>query len=328
MLVPARTLADAAKSLGHGEQLTIALSSGGDRRGDHRLLRRRAPGARPGCSTPVPALPHAAAHGLGLLGRGLGGPVRRGGQAGRPARRSRHAGPAGVRRRRGRACRPAARTRAGPRSSSRSTSRASRSPPPSTRSSCSTAWARWRPPTARLLFTSSNKPVVLRPDGPSRRRLHVPDHAGPAAQLSRRHRPCTSGTCPSPTSAAGRAPRSRSSQAPRCFVGVERAGQDEPGRGARLPRDAGQPPGPDRRAAGAGRRRARGRAGRGRLGWARAAGRARDHAGPGQPGPAQRRRRTRPRDIARRCCARCCSRRRISPSCAATRASAAASSTS
>ena len=40
-------------------------------------------------------------------------------------------------------------------------------------------------PTARLLFTSANKPVVLRPDPEARRRerLHLRDDAGPAARL-------------------------------------------------------------------------------------------------------------------------------------------------
>ena len=40
--------------------------------------------------------------------------------------------------------------------------------------------------TARMLFTSSTKPVVLRPEASRRRRVHVPDHAGAAARLSYR----------------------------------------------------------------------------------------------------------------------------------------------
>ena len=103
--------------------LTIALSSGGAGEGiigfSGRPAAQRPP---PGCSTrssrPTarccrPTGPRSAE----VVGR----PVRRGGQAGRAGRRPRHAGAAGVRRRRRRRCRPAARTRAGPRSSSRST---------------------------------------------------------------------------------------------------------------------------------------------------------------------------------------------------------------
>ena len=40
-LVPAKVLGDTARSLTGGSEITIALSSGGHRRGDHRLRRVR-----------------------------------------------------------------------------------------------------------------------------------------------------------------------------------------------------------------------------------------------------------------------------------------------
>ena len=49
--------------------------------------------------------------------------------------------------------------------------------------------------TARMLFTSSTKPVVLKPESGRRHRVHLPDHARPAAGLSRVRPPlCTSDT--------------------------------------------------------------------------------------------------------------------------------------
>ena len=108
---------------------------------------------------------------------------------------------------------------------------------------------------------------------------------------------------------------------------AERAGQDQPGRGARLRRHARLAPGRHRRAAGPGRRRARG--GPRRRSCTTAAScwsswrssRARP-TGPGSTG-----RRCRGRARCSACCARCCSRRRTWRWSAATRASGAASST-
>ena len=60
-------------------------------------------------------------------------------------------------------CRPAARTKDGPKRRSRSPSRVSRSRRRSTRASCIDGLAAVGAGTARLLFTSSNKPVVIRP---------------------------------------------------------------------------------------------------------------------------------------------------------------------
>ena len=50
--------------------------------------------------------------------------------------------------------------------------------------------------TARLLFTSANKPVVIRPADRRRGRLHLPDHARPLARLIR---PRTTDRCMSGT---------------------------------------------------------------------------------------------------------------------------------
>ena len=110
---------------------------------------------------------------------------------------------------------------------------------------------------------------------------------------------------------------------------AERPGQDQPGRGDRLPRDAGLAPGRHRRAAGAGRAPSGPSSAAAVVRDGRpTAGRARDQPGQGQPGPAQPRRRCRGRaSVARRCCARCCSRPRTWRWSRATRPSAGASST-
>ena len=81
---------------------------------------------------------------------------------------------------------------------------------------------------------------------------------------------------------------SRSSRASTAFIGPQRAGQDQPGRGDRLPRHARLPPGRDRRAAGPGRAPSRRWSARrsSRDGRTRRA-RGRDQPRPGQPGPGQ-----------------------------------------
>ena len=74
---------------------------------------------------------------------------------------------------------------------------------------------------------------------------------------------------------------------PSVLVGPNGAGQDQPGRGARLRRHARVAPGRHRRAAGPGGRGPGRGADRGGQRRPRAAGRAGDQPGPGQPGPAQ-----------------------------------------
>ena len=153
---------------------------------------------------------------------------------------------------------------------------------------------------ARLLFTSATKPVVLRPGRPTptARRVHLPDHAGPAAGLTpRSHRRPDVRPAPvaSPTSAAGRAPTSPSSPGRSCWSGANGQGKtnlvEALGYLATLGSHRVATDAPLVRA-GAERAVVRAR-GRGRR--PRAARRGRDRARPGQQGQAQRRRRRRGR---------------------------------
>ena len=109
---------------------------------------------------------------------------------------------------------------------------------------------------------------------------------------------------------------------------AQRRGQDQPRRGGRLPGDDGQPPGLRRRTAGAARRRRRRWCGRRCAGatascWSRSRS---TRAGPTGSGSTAAR--CRGRASCSAWCGRCSSRPRTSPSCAATRPSGGASSTS
>ena len=181
--------------------------------------------------------------------------------------------------------------------------------------------------TARMLFTSSTKPVVLRPEASRRRRVHVPDHAGAAAGLSTAV-VCTSGTCPSPTSAAGPAPTSPSSPAPSVLVGANGQGKtnlvEALGYLATLGSHRVATDAPLIRA-GAERAVVRAAVVADDREHAR---RGRDRGRPGQPGAAQRHPGAPPARHPRRAARRAVRARGPRRSCGATRASAAASSTS
>ena len=183
--------------------------------------------------------------------------------------------------------------------------------------------------TARLLFTSANKPVVLRPDADGGE-LHLRDDARAPAGLMPGCWSCTMyvrhltvsdfrswhaadlALEPGPSVLVGPNGQGKTNLIEAlgyvATLGSHRVSTDAPlvraGAERALVRCAVDLAGP------------------------RAAGRDRDLAGPGQPGPAQRRPAAARRATCSACCAGCCSRRRTSPSSAATPASAGASSTS
>ena len=157
---------------------------------------------------------------------------------------------------------------------------------------------------------------VRRPRGAHGGR-HRDRHGEPASGLARRHR------LGRPPHRARRPPVARRLpllRRPRAAARPggdrvrrpERAGQDQPGRGDRLRRDAVQPPGRHGRTPGAARRRARGDPRRRGARRPAHAGRAGDQPGPGQPGAGQPRRRCRGPARCSACCAPCCSPPRTS----------------
>ena len=109
---------------------------------------------------------------------------------------------------------------------------------------------------------------------------------GPFQYLTPGRLTCTSATCRSAPSAAGSG-WTWLGPGPDGVRRAQRRGQDQPGRGRRLPRDHEQPPGLLGRAAGAPRGRPGGRAGGAAPRRPGAAGRDRDQPGAGQPGAGQ-----------------------------------------
>ena len=154
VLVPARALADAAKQpcaqRDDDHRAVRGAAAGGTGEGiigfSGTTERSREPRHHPAAGRHLPAYRSLLPNEWASSAEVAVAPARRGGQAGRAGHRPQRPGPAGVRRRRGRADRR--RRRRGPRRGAargRPTT-ASRSPPRSTRSSCSTASARWPRP--------------------------------------------------------------------------------------------------------------------------------------------------------------------------------------
>ena len=199
VLVPARTLADAARMMTPGEPVRIMLRASGtpDERGrDDRLRGRRAGGSPPGC---WPA---------SSSGTGPGSPTSSAPPRTCPPRRSprRCAGcrssPSAARRSSCRSARPGhgrrghPGSRAGQGDGARRVQRRRAGDRVQPAATCSTGWSRRRRGAedgrVRLRFTSASKPAVITqspsgaPGGPGRERLQVPRRPAARAAVARR----------------------------------------------------------------------------------------------------------------------------------------------